>query len=282
MTNIVASIVKKSGASSEIAFENSLRYLTFFVTTCFGLLWALYSWIGVSSPPKIEDTSTTRNISKPGLLESLKVLRNNSLLYSLAIIVLSYGLTIEFSEIMWKSVVKEVFPDKTEYLAFMGNYSSLIGLSAFFMMLIGSGVINMLGWKAGALMTPLVMGVLGAPFFWFYSKAKIDISRKSLLIAAYVGLVQNVLSKAAKYAVFDPTKEMAYMQLDANAKVQGKAAIDVLGARAGKCLGAFVQQLVIVLTGSLASGTFVVSMLYYLVIANWIGKYLSEINIKNY
>lgn len=44
-------------------------------------------------------------------------------------------------------------------------------------------------------------------------------SRGALLTAVYVGMVQNILSKATKYAVFDPTKEMAYIPLDKESKV---------------------------------------------------------------
>lgn len=49
----------------------------------------------------------------------------------------------------------------------------------------------------------------------------INTSRTALLTAVYVGMVQNILSKATKYAVFDPTKEMAYIPLDQESKVSG-------------------------------------------------------------
>lgn len=44
-------------------------------------------------------------------------------------------------------------------------------------------------------------------------------SKKTLMMAVWVGMVQNVLSKATKYALFDPTKEMAYIPLDKESKV---------------------------------------------------------------
>lgn len=40
------------------------------------------------------------------------------------------------------------------------------------------------------------------------------------MLAVWVGMVQNVLSKATKYALFDPTKEMAYIPLDKESKVR--------------------------------------------------------------
>lgn len=43
---------------------------------------------------------------------------------------------------------------------------------------------------------------------------------KALWTAVYVGMWQNILSKAIKYALFDPTKEMAYIPLDQESKVK--------------------------------------------------------------
>jgi len=40
-----------------------------------------------------------------------------------------------------------------------------------------------------------------------------------LLAAVYVGAMQNIFSKSAKYSLFDPCKEMAYIPLDEDMKV---------------------------------------------------------------
>lgn len=54
--------------------------------------------------------------------------------------------------------------------------------------------------------------------------------------------------------------------------VQGKAAIDVLGARLGKSAGALALQLVVLLCGgSILAGAPVVASLFAGVIALWIG-----------
>jgi AAA family ATP:ADP antiporter len=80
-----------------------------------------------------------------------------------------------------------------------------------------------------------------------------------------------MLWQATKYAIFDPTKEMTYIPLSKEARTQGKAAIDVLGARLGKSMGALVQQLLVVMCGSIIAGAPVVATLFYMVIALWIG-----------
>lgn len=114
------------------------------------------------------------------------------------------------------------------------------------------------------------MGLLGFPFFACICLGGLS-SKKSLLLAVYVGLVQNILSKASKYAVFDPTKEMTYIPLDHDSKTKGKSAIDVLGARLGKSGGALAQQLLVVAFGSIMTGAPIVAIMFYLGIAAWIG-----------
>lgn len=84
-----------------------------------------------------------------------------------------------------------------------------------------------------------------------------------IVVAFQVGMVQNILSKAIKYALFDPTKEMAYIPLDAETKIKGKAAIDVLAARVGKSGGALVQQLIVMIFGNIIKGAGCVATVFF-------------------
>ena len=76
-----------------------------------------------------------------------------------------------------------------------------------------------------------------------------------LLAAVYVGSLQNIFSKSAKYSLFDPCKEMAYIPFDEYTKVKGKVAIDVVCNPLGKSGGALIQRFLILIFGSLANST---------------------------
>jgi AAA family ATP:ADP antiporter len=91
-----------------------------------------------------------------------------------------------------------------------------------------------------------------------------------LMLAVIFGTAQNFISKSAKYSLFDPTKEMAYIPLDQESKVKGKAAIDVVGARLGKAGGSVIQQVLIVSLGSLAATTPYIAVILFGIIFAWI------------
>ena len=266
LMTLVSKLVSKKISNDDAAFEVSLKVLTVLMTAAgvsvAGLHWFVQHLTDKEKADEKTLLMTTRkgrasieydkkkatlraakNAKKPKLsfIESLTVLSSDHYLRDIAVMVLAYGFTMEFTEIIWKATVKSAFPVKSDYLAFLGRYSTYVGMSSFFCTFVGAKVTDTLGWTAGALLTPLVMGIVGLPFFLTIIFGGTT-SQKALVVAVYVGLVQNVLSKGTKYAVFDPTKEMTYIPLDHDAKTKGKAAIDVVGARLGKAGGALIQQ----------------------------------------
>ena len=97
------------------------------------------------------------------------------------------------------------------------------------------------------------------------------ISTTSLMMAVVMGAAQNALSKATKYSLFDPTKEMAYIPLDDELKSKGKAVVDVTGARLGKSGGAIVQWFLIsFVNDSLTNLTMPIMYIFLGIMACWV------------
>jgi len=180
---------------------------------------------------------------------------------------LVYRLSINFTEILWKSLVKKQYPDPLDYQRFMGNFSSAVGVSTFVVIFFGVHVIRLLGWKVGAMATPAIMAGLAVPFFSCILMGLDSPARLS--IAVLFGTIQSLLSKTAKYALFDPTTQMAYIPLDDESKVKGKAAIDVLGSRIGKSGGSLIQQGLVFVFGNMINAAPVVAVIYYTVLLLW-------------
>lgn len=40
-----------------------------------------------------------------------------------------------------------------------------------------------------------------------------------------------MFARASKYSLFDPAKEMVYIEMDSDEKKQGKAAVDLVGSQ---------------------------------------------------
>jgi len=196
-----------------------------------------------------------------GFRDSTKYLASSSYIRNLAMIVIAYGMSINIVEVTWKSSLKTAFPDPNDYSKFMGNFSSATGTFTFMMMLAGRFIFQKFGWGTASMITPIVLGITGLMFFGltvFSSQLAPVIAALGttpLMMAVLVGAAQNIASKGSKYALFDPCKEMAYIPLDDEQRLKGKAAVDVIGNPLGKSGGSFIQQVLIFSLGSLAAST---------------------------
>lgn len=54
--------------------------------------------------------------------------------------------------------------------------------------------------------------------------------------------ILQVFGRAAKYSLFDPSKEMVFITMSKEEKEAGKAAVDVLGNQIGKTGGSWLMQ----------------------------------------
>ncbi len=264
-------------------WQVSLYWLTAAVALSGVAVLAIYWWVNkyVLTDPRFYDVSAQKKMKKekPKLTlgQSLKLIMTSRYLGLIAMVVIGYGMCINMVEVTWKSQLKLAYPDPNAYSAFMGGFSANTGIVTIFMMLfIGGNSIRKMGWRFSALCTPVMILVTGALFFSFMIFNKniagmiASFGTTPLALAVLFGTMQNILSKATKYSLFDPTKEMTYIPLDQDSKVKGKAAIDVVGARLGKSGGAFIQQFMIISLGSIAAMTPYLSVILLIIVGLWI------------
>jgi AAA family ATP:ADP antiporter len=128
--------------------------------------------------------------------------------------------------------------------------TSVIGIVATLAALFISGnSIRKGGWTFTALLTPVILLITSVGFFvFFFAKGEMaDVivqlfGATPLAIVVFFGSAQNVLSRAAKYTVYDATKEMAFVPLSPQDQLKGKPAIDGICSRLGKSGGSVIHQ----------------------------------------
>jgi AAA family ATP:ADP antiporter len=240
---------------------------------------------------KEEMKQVQKNKPKMSLKESLIFLSKSPYIGLLALLVIVYGISMNFIDVTWKHQVKLQYPNPTDYSRFMGHFSLITGIVSVFMVLfVGGNVIRRYGWLVAARFTPIVLLVTGVLFFAFvlfsdsFEASIIAMGTTPLMCAVLFGAAQNILSKCTKYSLFDPTKEMVYIPLDEESKVKGKAAVDVVGSRLGKSGGSLIQQGLLVAVGTMSAMTPYVALLLFLAIGVWLlgvnalGKRFAKLN----
>jgi AAA family ATP:ADP antiporter len=213
---------------------------------------------------------------KQSLSESLSYLKNSKYLICIATMVIGYNLSIHLVELVWKDQLSQLYPMKSDYMSFMSYLTLTMGVIATLTAFCIPRIISNWGWTTTALLTPITMGITSACFFIFLffrqnlEPLTILMGTTPLVIAAYIGFVQNCFSKAAKYSIFDATQQMAYIPLDHESKLKGKAAIDGIGSRLGKSGGSLIHTGLLMIFHSLSASSPYVACILLFVIIGWV------------
>ncbi|MFK7974270.1 MAG: Npt1/Npt2 family nucleotide transporter [Rickettsiaceae bacterium] len=190
------------------------------------------------------------DILKLTLRQSAKMVFTSKYLALICILMISYSTSVNLIEGVWMSRAKALYPDTSDYMSYQGKVLFFTGVVTLSFIFIGNRVIKSFGWFWGAALTPIITLIFGGIFFTFVLvEDQLGYILPSLayftplMIVVFVGGLQNAFGKGVKYSMFDATKEMVYIPLDPEMKTKGKAAVDVLGSKLGRSVGASVQMI---------------------------------------
>ena len=250
-----------------------------FTIVSYCIIMLLYRWVNANVVKNMELKQKKRK-TKASLVDSFKVIFSSPYLGLLALLVFSYGVSINLVEGVWKAKMKELYPTSESYTHYMGEFQIWQGIFAIIFMIIGGNILRRVSWKSAAIFTPMMILVTGLCFFalilfqdqisfgWFSSFVAVQ----PLVIIVFLGSAQNILSKATKYSLFDGTKEMAYIPLSQDLKSKGKAAVDVIGGRLGKSGGAVIQSTFFIIfhTFTFIDAIPYFAVIFFIVVLGWI------------
>lgn len=248
-----------SGSGSCSGYINSI-IMYFSISTA--VIVAVYWWLNryVLTDPRYYSKAgvpvSKKKKPKLSLWESFSHIFQSKYLGCIFLLVLGYGLSQNLVGYLWKRQIQLQYPDALDYAYFMGDFSILTGIITILLIFVSKNLVYRFGWFRGAIATPMVLLITISIFlsliyfdsFFFPLAAIFGVT--PLFMSVWTGTGQQMLSKAAKYSLFDPTKEMSYIPLSDDLKVKGKAAIDVTGHQFSKASGGYVASFLLIVTAA--------------------------------
>jgi ATP:ADP antiporter, AAA family len=247
---------------------------------------------GYSCPDYKERNEKTK--IKMGMRKNFSYLAKSKYLIFIALIVVAYNISINLVEVVWKDQIKQLYPNPNDYNAYMGAILTGTGIVAAAVSLFVATILRKLSWTKSAMIAPLILLVTGVAFFSFLLLKDTGLTSFAaifgatpLAIGVFFGSMQNCLSRASKYTVFDATKELAFIPLSKESKLKGKAAIDGVGSRLGKSGGSIIHQGLLVTVGTVSLSVPFVAVILSGVIVAWmfavksLGKQFNELIEKD-
>ena len=238
-------------------YEYTLQYLSIILVINVLIAVFLHKFIIRSLPnnaPILQNFNASLSQgTKKSFFDSMKTIFGSAYLIRIAIVVICFGLSYNFVEIIWKFQIKQIYPNINDYGAFIGKVTIVQGVFSMLVIIFGAGIVSKFKWKKSALITPSVLCISATVFFLvvFIDDYKLLTNVPWLsVVPVYIGAFHFIAVRTCRLTFFEPSKEMLFIPLSKALKTQGKAAVDVMSDRLGKGGGSLLQHTLISLTGS--------------------------------
>lgn len=220
---------------------------------------------------------------KMSIRKNFAYLSQSKYLICVALIVLTYNIAINLIEVVWKNQIKQLHPDPSSYNIYMGEVMTATGIiAAIVSFFFTTNIIRRFSWTYSALIPAVITLVTGFFFFIFTIFPQfrwIDVagvvSLSPLYLSTLLGSIQNCLTRASKYTLYDATKELAFIPLSKESKLKGKAAIDGIGSRLGKSGGSLIHQGFLLFFTTIAASTPYIAIVFFGILVIWIFSVIS-------
>ncbi len=235
---------------------NDMLEANIVVVCCSVMMLAVFYYLdtqGMSEGAPEAVSNKLKPKSKSVFSDGLALLWRSEYVGYLTMLVFCYACIVTLVEVTWKSQIRLLYPSRASYMAFYADYTFYTGIVTILLNYLSKTVIQRFGWTVGAIITPISCGIFGSLFYIFMlvQNAHFYGFDQGFMIhcAVWIGALSVMMSRGAKYAFFDPTKEMAFIPLEKNLSVNGKAIADGMGSKFGKSFGGCLVSTSMMLSG---------------------------------
>ncbi len=258
------------------SWDQSILFLNCLIIFAGVLTIGIYRWLNHNVIRQNERYAPPEKIQM-SMRKNFAYLAKSKYLLCIALIVLTYNISINLIEVVWKNQIKQLYPDPSGYNIYMGEVMTLMGIIATATAIVTAFVIRRFSWTFNALIPATIMLVTGVAFFLLVLFPNSGLTwiaaamgSTPLALSVALGGFQNCLGRASKYTIFDATKEIAFIPLNQESKQKGKAAIDGVGSRIGKSGGSVIHQSLLLIFSTVAASTPYVAVIFFVVVIAWV------------
>lgn len=237
-----------SDAVSKHSWEGAL----FAMTVTVAVMGALTAWLFWSLWHRLSGMEKNQPEPQPqekpiSVWESFRICFRSRYLMLLAWVTIADYIAYALGEVVFLDVLRQKFPDPRLYADFMGKLSIWNGcLTAFSAVVITPYLLRKARWVVASLVTPMCLLLTEGAFFltlWAPS------SLMQIEVQVLFGTIFYCLVRAAKYTLFDTSKEISFILLPPLEKMHGKLIVDGMCSRLGRGGGSMVSILLIQICG---------------------------------